>query len=401
MTPDLDPIVIVGSARTPLGGFQGCFAGIGAPELGAAAIQAALQRAGLAVEAVQEVFMGCVLPAGLGQAPVRQATLRAGLPHATGATLVSKVCGSGMKAVMLAHDQLRAGHGEACIAGGMESMTQAPYLLPKARGGQRLGHGELIDHLFFDGLEDRYTPQTRGRLMGTFADDCARHFGFSREAQDRWAVTSTERAQAALHDGAFETEIAPVTVPGRGGSHLTVVADELPPKVRLDKVATLRPAFGPDGTVTAANASSIADGAAAVLLMRERRAEALGLRPLARIVGHAQHAQEPCWFTTAPVGAVQRLLAATGWRTTDVDLWEINEAFAVVTLAAMRELALPPERVNVHGGACALGHPIGATGARILVTLLGALQRHGLRRGVATLCIGGGEATAVAVERLG
>jgi len=400
MTNLHDSIVIVGAARTPLGGFQGCFSGLTAPELGAVAVRAALERSGVMATAVSELLMGCVLSAGVGQAPARQAALLAGLPLATGATSISKVCGSGMKATMLAHDMLQAGRGEAVIAGGMESMTQAPYLLPKARGGLRLGHGSVIDHMFFDGLEDRYGPDTQGRLMGSFAEDCARHFGFSREDQDRFAITSTQRAQHAMQHGAFNEEIAPVALPGLKGTQQMVTTDELPPKVRLDKVHTLKPAFAKDGTVTAANASSIADGAAALVLMRESRCEALGLQPLARIAGLAQHAQEPHWFTTAPVGAIQSLLAATGWSVDDVGLWEINEAFAVVALAAIHQLDLPLARVNVNGGACALGHPIGASGARIIVTLLSAMRSRRVQKGVASLCIGGGEATAIALELL-
>jgi acetyl-CoA C-acetyltransferase len=400
MTSDQNAIVIVGAARTPLGGFQGCFSGLTAPELGAVAVHAALERSGVAAAAVHELLMGCVLPAGLGQAPARQAALLAGLPLATGATSISKVCGSGMKATMLAHDMLLAGRGDAVIAGGMESMTQAPYLLPKARAGHRLGHAQVIDHMFFDGLEDRYGPETQGRLMGSFAEDCARHHGFSREDQDRYAISSTQRAQHAMQNGAFDDEIAPVSRSGSNGTQQMVSADELPPKVRLDKVPTLKPAFAKEGTVTAANASSIADGAAALVLMRQARCAELGLRPLARIAGLSQHAQEPRWFTTAPVGAIRSLLASTGWSVGDVGLWEINEAFAVVALAAMQELNLPQERVNVNGGACALGHPIGASGTRIIVTLLHAMRARQVQRGVASLCIGGGEATAVALELL-
>jgi acetyl-CoA C-acetyltransferase len=400
MTSDPNAIVIVGAARTPLGGFQGCFSGLTAPELGAVAVRAALERSGVAAAAVYELLMGCVLPAGLGQAPARQAALLAGLPLATGATSISKVCGSGMKATMLAHDMLLAGRGDAVIAGGMESMTQAPYLLPKARAGHRLGHAQVIDHMFFDGLEDRYGPETQGRLMGSFAEDCARHHGFSREDQDRYAISSTQRAQHAMQNGAFDDEIAPVSRSGSNGTQQMVSADELPPKVRLDKVPTLKPAFAKEGTVTAANASSIADGAAALVLMRQARCAELGLRPLARIAGLSQHAQEPRWFTTAPVGAIRSLLASTGWSVGDVGLWEINEAFAVVALAAMQELNLPQERVNVNGGACALGHPIGASGTRIIVTLLHAMRARQVQRGVASLCIGGGEATAVALELL-
>jgi acetyl-CoA C-acetyltransferase len=397
MQNEKDSIVIVGAARTPLGGFQGVLSGVGAPELGAVAIRAAMDRSGLGDALVNEVLMGCVLPAGLGQAPARQAALLADLPLSVGATSISKVCGSGMKAVMLAHDQLLTSRIDVVVAGGMESMSNAPYLLPKARAGHRLGHAQVIDHMFFDGLEDRYTQDTQGRLMGTFAEDCARRFGFTREEQDAFARRSAERAQAAIGSGAFQWEIAPVSLKGRHqGQH--VGEDELPLKIKLDRLATLKPAFAADGTVTAANASSIADGAAALVLMRERQAVDMGLKPLARLAGMASHAQEPRWFTTAPVGAIQSLLKNIGWGTNDVDLWEINEAFAVVTMAAMRELGLPAESVNVHGGACALGHPIGASGARILVSLLGAMRRRGGSRGVAALCIGGGEATAVAIE---
>ena len=399
LTPTADPIVIVSAARTPLGGFQGSLASLTAPQLGAQAIAAALTRSGLPPEAIDEVLMGCVLPAGLGQAPARQASLGAGLPLSTGCTTISKVCGSGMKATMLGHDLLLAGSAKAVVVGGMESMSNAPYLLPKARSGQRLGHGQMIDHMFFDGLEDHYSAATRGRLMGTFAEDCARHYGFTREAQDAYAVTSTTRAQGAIRDGHFGWETTPVTVAGRQGDTV-VQQDEQPPKAQIEKISQLKPAFAKDGTVTAANSSSISDGAAALVLMRQSAAQAQGLTPLAVIRGHATHAQEPAWFTTAPVGAMRALLTRLNWTTQDVDLWEINEAFAVVTMAAMHDLQLPHERVNVHGGACALGHPIGASGARIIVTLLGALKKTGGKRGVASLCIGGGEATALAVEML-
>lgn len=392
-----DPIVIVSVARTPLGGFQGALSGFTGPQLGAVAIKAAVERAGVGPEAVQEVIMGCVLPAGVGQAPARQAALGAGLPLAAGCTTINKVCGSGMKATMLAHDLLVAGTNDVMVAGGMESMSNAPYLLPKARGGYRLGHGQLLDHMFLDGLEDSYSAEHKGRLMGTFAEDCAGHFGFSREAQDEFAVASTTRAQAAITSGAFAWEVAPVTVAGRKGDTL-VEHDEQPPKAQIDKIGGLKPAFRKDGTVTAANSSSISDGAAALVLMRRSTAEKLGCAPIATIVGHATHAQEPHWFTTAPVGAMQKVLARAGWGVGDVDLWEINEAFAVVTMAAMHEMKLAHDRVNVNGGACALGHPIGASGARILVTLIGALRARGGKRGVASLCIGGGEATAVAIE---
>ena len=399
LTPTTDPILNVTPPRTPLGGVEGSLASLTAPQLGAQVIAAALTRSGLPPEAIDEVLMGCVLPAGLGQAPARQASLGAGLPLSTGGTTISKGCGAGMKATMLGHDLLLAGSARAVVVGGMESMSNAPYLLPKARSGQRLGHGQMIDHMFFDGLEDHYSAATRGRLMGTFAEDCARHYGFTREAQDAYAVASTMRAQAAIRDGHFGWETTPVTVPGRQGDTV-VQQDEQPPKAQIEKIAQLKPAFAKDGSVTAANSSSISDGAAALVLMRLSAAQAQGLTPLAVIRGHATHAQEPAWFTTAPVGAMRALLTRLNWTTQDVDLWEINEAFAVVTMAAMHDLQLPHERVNVHGGACALGHPIGASGARIIVTLLGALRQRGLQRGVASLCIGGGEATAIAIERL-
>ena len=391
-----NPVVIVAAARTAMGGFLGDFAGLSAAQLGAAAIAAAIARAGLPAEAVEEVIMGCVLPAGQGQAPARQASLGAGLPLSAGCTTVNKMCGSGMKAAMLAHDLLVAGTNEVMIAGGMESMSNAPYLLPKARGGYRLGHGQLQDHMFVDGLEDAYE---RGRLMGSFAEDCADKYGFTRADQDAYAITSTTRAQTAIRDGSFAWEIAPVTVPGKKGE-VVVAQDEQPGKAQLDKVPGLKPAFKKNGTITAANSSSISDGAAALLMMRLATAERMGLAPLARIVGHATHAQQPAWFSTAPVGAMQKLFAKCGWRAGDVDLFEINEAFAVVAMAAMRELGLPHDKVNIHGGACALGHPIGASGARLLVTLIGALRKHGGKRGVASLCIGGGEATAMAIELL-
>lgn len=394
-----DPIVIVSAARTPIGAFQGDFASLSAANLGAVAIRAAVERAGLAPEAIQEVLMGCVLQAGQGQAPARQAALAAGLPRSAGCTTIHKVCGSGMKAVMLAADILKAGGQDVVLAGGMESMTNAPYLLPKARGGYRLGHGQILDHMFFDGLEDHYTAENKGRLMGTFAEDCAARYDFSREAQDAFAIESTRRAQKANQDGSFSWEIAPVALRDKSGERL-VAMDEQPAKARIDKIPSLKPAFKKDGTVTPANSSSISDGAAALVMMRASTAEKRGLAPLARIVGYTTHAQEPEWFTTAPVGAMQKLLAQLAWRADEVDFYEINEAFAVVTMAAMKELALPHEKVNVHGGACALGHPIGASGARILVTLLGALRKYGGRKGIASLCIGGGEATALAIEML-
>lgn len=380
----MEDIVITGMARTPMGGFQGDFARVEASELGAAAIRAALN--GLEPEGVEEVVMGCVLPAGQGQAPARQAALKAGLPLSAGATTVNKMCGSGMKAAMFAHDLLRAGSAEVAVAGGMESMSNAPYLLPKARAGYRMGHGEVKDHMFLDGLEDAYD---KGRLMGSFAEECAEAYQFTREAQDSFALTSLARAQKAIAEGWFKAEITPVG---------DVDTDEQPGKARSDKIPTLRPAFRKDGTVTAANASSISDGAAALVMMTAAQAAARGLTPIARVVGHATHAQKPSQFATAPIGAIGKLFDRTGWSAAEVDLFEINEAFAVVTMAAMRDLSLDPERVNVHGGACALGHPVGASGARILVTLLAALKTHGMRRGVASLCIGGGEATAMAVE---
>lgn len=394
-----DPVVIVGAARTPIGSFQGQFASIPAPALGAVAIEAAVRQAGVSPGAVEELLMGCVLPAGVGQAPARQASIRGGLPLSTTCSTISKVCGSGMKAIMLAHDLIKAESQQFVIAGGMESMTNAPYLLPRARGGYRLGHGAVIDHMFFDGLEDRYAEATNGRLMGAFAEDCAKEFRFTREEQDAYARTSTLRAQEAASAGHFGWEIAPVAMTGKVGESL-IAADEGPGLVRLEKIPTLKPAFHKDGTVTAANSSSISDGAAAVLLTKASIAADQNLRALAVVRGHATHAQEPARFTTAPVGAIQKLLKKIHWDVSDVDLWEINEAFAVVPMAAMRELSIPHDRVNVHGGACSLGHPIGASGARILVTLLGALRQRHLRRGIATLCIGGGEATAVAVEIL-
>ncbi len=391
-----DPIVIVGAKRTPMGGFQGDLAGLTASQLGAAAIRAALDEAGVPGDAVDQSVMGCVLPAGQGQAPARQATLKAGLPESVSATTVNKMCGSGMKAVMDAHDALRAGSADIVLAGGMESMTNAPYLLPKARGGYRMGHGQVLDHMFLDGLEDAYD---KGRLMGTFAEDCARHYQFTRQAQDEYAIRSLKRAQGAIESGVFADEIVPVTVPGRGGETLVSI-DEQPGKARLDKIPTLKPAFAKDGTVTAANASSISDGAAALVLMRASTAAERGLTPIARILGHSVHAQAPAWFTTAPIGAIEKLFRKTGLDAKAVDLYEINEAFAVVAMAAIRDLDLDPEAVNMHGGATALGHPIGASGARILVTLLNALKHTDKTVGVGSLCIGGGEATAVAVERL-
>ena len=390
-----DPIVIVGAARTPMGGFQGDLAGAQAPELGAAAIAAAMAGAGLPPEAAEEAIMGCVLSAGQGQAPARQAALGAGLPLSAGATTVNKMCGSGMKAAMLAHDLLVAGSARVIVAGGMESMSNAPHLLPRARGC-RMGHVAAADHMFLDGLEDAYD---RGRLMGTFAEDCAEAYGFTRADQDAYALASLARAQGAIAEGRVAAEIAPVTLrAGRGERRVSI--DEQPGKARPDRIPELKPAFRAGGTVTAANASSISDGAAALVLMRASEAERRGLAPRARIAGHATYADQPALFPTAPVFAVRRLMERTGWTLGEVDLFEVNEAFAVVAMAAMRDLDLPHDKVNVHGGACALGHPIGASGARILTTLLHALEAHDLRRGVATLCIGGGEATAMAIERI-
>jgi len=389
-----DPIVVVGLSRTPMGGFQGELKGFAAPELGAAAIRAAVERAKVRPEDVQEVIMGCVLPAGQGQAPARQASLGAGLPLAAGCTTVNKMCGSGMKAAMFAHDLLASGSGDIIVAGGMESMTNAPYLLPKARSGLRMGHAQVIDHMFYDGLEDAYD---KGRLMGTFAEDCATKYQFSREAQDRFAIESLTRAQRANKEGWFAWETTPLAIKV-GKEEKFVETDEQPFKANLEKIPTLKPAFRKDGTVTAANSSSISDGAAALVMMRRSSAERRGLAPLAIVIGHATHAQEPAWFTTAPVGAIRKLLEKCHWSSRDVDLYEINEAFAVVTMAAMKEHGLPHDKVNVHGGACALGHPIGASGARLLVTLIGALRKYGQKRGVASLCIGGGEATAMALE---
>lgn len=392
-----EPIVIAGMARTPMGGLLGSLSAKSASELGAVSLRAAVERAGLAPEDVEEAIMGNVLSAGQGQAPARQAALGAGLPLGTGCTTVNKMCGSGMKAIMLAHDLIRAGSAKVMVAGGMESMTNAPYLLPKARAGMRLGHGEVKDHMFLDGLEDAYD---KGRLMGSFAEDCAAKYDFTREAQDAFAVESLERARRANENGGFAAEMVPVEITDRKGNVTTVNKDEQPFATNKDKVPNLKPAFKPDGTVTAANASSISDGAAAVVLMPESEAERRGITPLARIAAHAQHSHEPNWFTTAPVGAMRNLFEATDWNPGDVDLYEVNEAFAVVTMAAMREFDLPHDKVNVHGGACALGHPIGASGARIVVTLLAALAARNEKRGVASLCIGGGEATALAIERV-
>ena len=395
MSAPQDPIVIVGAARTPMGAFQSDFTALSAHDLGGVAIKAAVERSGVKPELVDELLFGNCLMAGQGQAPARQAALKGGLPLSTGAVTLSKMCGSGMKATMLAHDMLLTGSTTVMVAGGMESMSNAPYLMLKGRGGYRMGHDKIYDHMMLDGLEDAYEA---GRSMGTFGEDCAAKYSFTREQQDAFAIASVTRAKAATESGAFAKEIAPVTVKDRSGERVVSI-DEGPGKVKLDKITSLKPAFKKDGgTITAASSSSINDGAAALVLMRESTAKAQGLKPLARIVAHSTHAQEPSWFATAPVGATQKLLAKTGWAVGDVDLWEINEAFAVVPMALMTELSIPHEKVNVNGGACALGHPIGASGARILVTLLHALQARGGKKGVATLCIGGGEATAMAVD---
>ncbi|MFO1263953.1 MAG: acetyl-CoA C-acyltransferase [Rhodoferax sp.] len=391
-----DPIVIVSAARTPMGSFQSDFASLAAHDLGGVAIKAAVERAGISPELVTEVIFGNCLMAGQGQAPARQAAFKGGLPKSAGAVTLSKMCGSGMRAAMFAHDMLVAGTHDVLVAGGMESMTNAPYLLPKARGGYRIGHDRIFDHMMLDGLEDAYEP---GRSMGTFGEDCAAKYGFTRAEQDAFATASVQRAKAATESGAFAAEIAPVTVKGRAGE--TVISiDEGPGKVKLDKIPTLKAAFKKDGTITAASSSSINDGAAALVMMRASTAAKLGCKPLARIVSHATHAQEPEWFSTAPVGATEKALAKAGWAVGDVDLWEVNEAFAVVPMALMKDLGVPHDKVNVNGGACALGHPIGASGARIMVTLIHALKARGLKKGLATLCIGGGEATAVALELL-
>ncbi len=391
-----DPIVIVSAARTPMGSFQGDFSSLAAHDLGGAAIRAAVERAGIAPDAVGEVLFGNCLMAGQGQAPARQAAFKGGLPQSAGAVTLSKMCGSGMRAAMFAHDMLAARSQDVLVAGGMESMTNAPYLLLKGRGGYRMGHDKVYDHMMLDGLEDAYEA---GRSMGTFGEDCAAKYSFTRAEQDAFATASVQRAQAAIASGAFATEITPVTVKERSGERV-VSMDEGPGKIKLDKIPGLRPAFKKDGTITAASSSSINDGAAAMVLMRASTAAQLACKPLARIVSHATHAQAPEWFATAPVGATQKALAKAGWAVGDVDLWEINEAFAVVPMALMKELGITHDKVNVNGGACALGHPIGASGARIMVTLLHALKARGLKRGLATLCIGGGEATAVAVEML-
>ncbi|PHV09228.1 acetyl-CoA C-acyltransferase [Janthinobacterium sp. BJB412] len=394
-----DPIVIVGAARTPMGAFQGDFSNVNASDLGAVAIKAAVERAGVKPEAVEHVYFGNCLMAGQGQAPARQAALKAGLPTSAAAVTLSKMCGSAMQATIFAHDALKAGSADLIVAGGMESMTNAPYLVPKARGGYRIGHGMIYDHMMLDGLEDAYSKDEKGngRSMGTFAEECVSQYKFTREAQDAFAIASVQRAQAAAADGSFAWEIAPVTVSGRGGD--TVIdKDEGPLKAKIEKIPSLRAAFKKDGTITAASSSSINDGAAALVLMRASSAKEQGLTVLATIVGHATHAQAPNLFTTAPVGAMQKLFAKTGWSSASVDLFEVNEAFAAVPMAAMHDLDIPHSKINIHGGACALGHPIGASGARIIVTLIGALRKTGGKRGVAALCIGGGEATAVAIE---
>ncbi|RUO21272.1 acetyl-CoA C-acyltransferase [Aliidiomarina iranensis] len=390
-----DSVVIVSAARTPMGGFMGELSPVSAPELGAAAIKAAVSRAGIAGDDVSEVIMGCVLPAGLKQAPARQAMIGAGLPLGTGATTINKVCGSGLKTVMFGHDLIKAGSANVVVAGGMESMSNAPYLLDKARGGYRMGHGQVIDHMMFDGLQDAY----EGKAMGCYAQDTADSYGFTREDMDDFAIRSLTRAQNAINEGLFADEIEPLTYSDRKGD-VTVTIDEQPGKARIDKIPSLRPAFAKDGTVTAANSSSISDGAAALVLMRESDAKARGLTPLARIVSHATHSQKPSEFTMAPVGAMNKALEQAGWSKDDVDLWEINEAFAMVTMIAIKDMQLDDAKVNVNGGACALGHPIGASGARLLVTLLHALKQHGKSKGVTSLCIGGGEAVALAVEMI-
>jgi acetyl-CoA C-acetyltransferase len=389
-----DPIVIVSAARTPMGSFQSDFASLSAHDLGGAAIKAAVERAGISPELVTEVLFGNCLMAGQGQAPARQAAFKGGLPKSAGAVTLSKMCGSGMRAAMFAHDMLVAGTHDVLVAGGMESMTNAPYLMLKGRSGYRMGHDRIFDHMMLDGLEDAYEP---GRSMGTFGEDCAAKYSFTRAEQDHFATTSVQRAKAATESGAFAAEIMPVTVKDRSGERVVSI-DEGPGKVKLDKITSLKPAFKKDGTITAASSSSINDGAAALVMMRESTAAKLGCKPLARIVSHATHAQEPEWFATAPVGATQKALAKAGWTVQDVDLWEVNEAFAVVPMALMKELNVPHDKVNVNGGACALGHPIGASGARIMVTLIHALKARGLKKGLATLCIGGGEGTAVALE---
>lgn len=389
-----EAIVIVSATRTPTGKLLGTLKDVSAPQLGATALKAAVERAHLKPEQIEEVIMGCVLPAGLGQAPARQAALAAGIPVSASCVTLNKVCGSAMKAIMIAHDEIVAGTYDIIAAGGMESMSNTPYLLHRARQGYRIGHAPLIDHMYLDGLEDAYD---RGRLMGTFAEDCVKHYKFTREEQDKFAITSLQRAHQATSDGSFKSEIVPVSIASRQGD-VVIEKDELPDISKLDNIPKLKPAFGAEGTITAANSSSISDGAAAVVLMKKSKAESLNLKPLAKLVAHSTFSQEPHWFTTAPIGAIQNLLKKTGWSVNDVDLFEINEAFAVVSMVAMRELNIPHEKINIHGGACALGHPLGASGARIIVTLIHALKKNNLKRGIAALCIGGGEATAVAVE---
>lgn len=389
-----DPIVIVGAARTPMGAFQGDFSSLSAHDLGAVAIRAAVERAGISPDVVNDVIFGNCLMAAQGQAPARQASIKAGIPVSAGAVTLSKMCGSAMQSTIYGFDSLVAGTNDVVVTGGMESMTNAPYLIPKARGGYRIGHGMLYDHMMLDGLEDAYE---KGRAMGTYAEDCSAKYEFTREAQDAFAIESVKRAQAATADGSFAWEIAPVTVTGRGGD-VVIDKDEGPLKAKIDKIPQLKPAFKKDGTITAASSSSINDGAAALVLMRESTAKKLGVKPIARIVAHTRHSQEPNWFTTAPVGAIEKLYAKTGWSSKEVDLFEVNEAFAAVAMAAMKEHDIAHDKINIHGGACALGHPIGASGARIIVTLLGALKKTGGKRGVAALCIGGGEATAMALE---
>jgi len=395
MTQQNDPIVIVGMARTPMGAFQGELGTFSASDLGKVAIEEAVKRAKVSAADIDDVIMGCVLQAGQGQAPARQASIKAGLPEGTTATTLNKMCGSGMKAVMMAHDNLLAGSANVMVAGGMESMTNAPYLLDKARGGLRMGHGKVIDHMFFDGLEDAYD---KGQLMGVFADDTARKCQITREEQDNFALASLSRSNEATKSGAFTAEIAPITIKSKTGD-VVISEDEGPKKGKPEKIPALKPAFGADGTVTAATSSGISDGAAALVMMKKSEAAKRGLKVLAEIKAHASHAQKPSEFTLAPIGATKKVLEKAGWTAKDVDLYEINEAFAVVTLAAMKELGLPHDKVNVNGGACALGHPIGASGARIIVTLLHAMEKRGLKRGVASLCIGGGEGTAIALER--
>ena len=391
-----DPIVIVGAARTPMGAFQGDFSSLAAHDLGAVAIRAAVERAGISPDVVNDVIFGNCLMAAQGQAPARQAAIKVGIPVSAGAVTLSKMCGSAMQATMYGFDSIAAGTNDVVVTGGMESMTNAPYLIPKARGGYRIGHGMMYDHMMLDGLEDAYD---KGRAMGTYAEDCASKYSFTREEQDAYAIESVKRAQAATADGSFAWEIAPVTVSGRGGD-VVIDKDEGPLKAKIDKIPQLKPAFKKDGTITAASSSSINDGAAALVLMRESTAKKLGAKPIEKIVAHTRHSQEPNWFTTAPVGAIEKLYAKTGWSSKEVDLFEVNEAFAAVAMAAMKEHGIPHDKINIHGGACALGHPIGASGARIIVTLLGALKKTGGKRGVAALCIGGGEGTALAVEMM-